>query len=131
MIACCNPIPPINQKDQIVTCDSAKAGLFNQYFVYVFNNEVLSSFPSVPDFPTDDRFTFDSLSVSPSGVFSGLSALDTSKACGPDGIYPCFFRQGAAELTKPLADIFNKLSDGVLPHDWVSANITPVFKKVS
>ena len=56
--ACHNPIPPINHKDQIVTCDSAKASLFNQYFVSVFTKEVLSSFPSVPDFPTDDRFTF-------------------------------------------------------------------------
>ena len=85
---CRNPIPPINHKHQIVTCDSAKASLFNQYFVSVFTKEVLSSFPSVPDFPTDDRFIFDSLSVSPSKVFSELSALDISKACGPDGICP-------------------------------------------
>ena len=88
--------------------DSTKASLFNQYFVSVFTKEILSSLPSVSDFLTDDRFTFDSLSVTPSEVFSELSAVDTSKACGPDGICPCLLREGTAELAKPLADIINK-----------------------
>jgi len=40
-----------------------------------------------------------------------------------------FLKEGAAELAAPLAAIFNKsLANGVLPVDWVSANITPVFK---
>ena len=82
----------------------------------------------MPDFPTDDRFTFDFLSITPSEVFSEISALDTSKACGPDGICPSLMREGTAELAKPLADIFNKsLSDGVLPSDWVSANTSLLF----
>ena len=56
------------------------------------------------------------MSVTPSEVFSELSALDTSKACRPDGICPRLLREGAAERAKPLADIFNKLlSDGVYP----------------
>ena len=54
--------------------DSTKANLFNQHFVSAFTKEVLSSLPSVSDFLTDDRFTFDSLSVTPSEVFSELSA---------------------------------------------------------
>ena len=65
--------------------------------------------------------------MSPSDVHAKLSALDTTKVCGPDGICPCLLREGAAELAAPLAAIFNKsLANGVL---WVSANITPVFKK--
>ena len=79
----------------------------------------------MPHYPTSDSFTFDHLSVSPSEVFSELSALNTSKACGPDGIYPCLLKEGATELAKPLATLYNKksLSDDVLPLDWVSANI--------
>jgi len=65
-----------------------------------------------------------------SKLFYCSSTLDTSKACGPDGICPRLLKEGAAELVVPLAAIFNKsLSDDVLPLDWVSANITPVFKK--
>ena len=76
------------------------------------------------------RFTFDHLSVSPSDVYAELSALDTSKACGPDGICPRMLKKDAAELAILLAALFNKsLANGVLPLDWVSANITPVFKK--
>jgi len=59
-----------------------------------------------------------------------LSALDSSKACGPDGIYPRLLKEGAAELAVPLVAIFNKsLADGALPLNWASANITPVFKE--
>ena len=84
----------------------------------------------MPRYPTSDSFSFDHLSVSPSYVFSELSALNTSKACGPDAICPHLLKEGAAELAKPLATLFNKsLSDGILPLDWVSANITSVFKK--
>ena len=68
--------------------------------------------------------------MSPSDVFSELSVLDTDKACGPDGICPRLLKEGATELATPLATLYNKsLSDGFLPLDWVSANITPVFKK--
>ena len=39
-------------------------------------------------------------------------------------------KEGAEFIALPLAKLFNKsLSDGVLPRDWVSANITHVFKK--
>ena len=75
-------------------------------------------------------FTFDHLSVSPCDVCAELSALDTSKACGSDGICPRILKKDAAELAILLAALFNKLlADGVLPLDWVRANITPVFKK--
>ena len=70
------------------------------------------------------------MSVSYSDVFSELSTLDTSKACGPDGICPRLLKEGAVELAKPLAALFNKLlTNGVLLLDWVSAIITPTFKK--
>ena len=65
--------------------------------------------------------------MSPSDVHAELSALNTS---GPDGICPHLLKEGAAELAAPLAAIFNKsLVNGVLPVDWASVNITPVFKK--
>ena len=49
--------------------------------------------------------------------------------CGPDQICPHLLKEGAEFIALSLAKLFNKsLSDGVLPRDWVSANITPVFK---
>ena len=68
--------------------------------------------------------------MSLSDVCAELSALDTSKDCGPDGICPHLLKDGVAEFAIPLVALFNKsLADGILPLDWVCANITPVFKK--
>ena len=56
--------------------------------------------------------------------------LNVHKACGPDQICPCLLKEGAEQLSPSLVKIFNKsLDEGVLPLDWVSANITPVYKK--
>ena len=49
-LRCCrNPIPPIYHNNKPVTDDSAKASLFNQYFVSLFTKD-LSSLPEVPPF---------------------------------------------------------------------------------
>ena len=126
--SCRTPIPSIHHHDGVVSDDCTKADLFNKYFVSVFTKENLSNLPDTP--PFSPNVNLDSMQVSPSEVFSELSTLDTNKACGPDGICPRLLREGAEQLAKPLASLFNKsLADGLLPFDWVSANITPVFKK--
>ena len=62
--------------------------------------------------------------MSPSDVHAELSALDTSKVCGPDGICPRLLKEGVAELAAPLDD--KSLADGVLP---VDANFLIFFFK--
>jgi len=53
------------------------------------------------------------MQVTTSEVFSELSTLNTNKACGPDGICPRLLKEGAEQLAKPLAALFNKsLADG-------------------
>ena len=126
--SCRNPIPPIHHDGDVVINDSAKANLFNKYFVSVYTKEDLSHLPDTPSYCSN--FSLDELSFTPSEVFTELSNLKTDKACGPDGICPRLPKEGAEQLARPLANLFNKsLKDGVLPLDWVSANVTPVFKK--
>jgi len=62
--ACRNPLPTINHKNQVITSDTAKANLLNQYFRSVLTNEDISGLPKLK-FPTIAGFTFDSLIVSP------------------------------------------------------------------
>ena len=67
---------------------------------------------------------------SPSTVYSYLSSLDMSKACGPDLIPAFLLRCCAEEVSAPLSYLFNKsMSTGILPRDWVCANVIPVFKR--
>ena len=59
-----------------------------------------------------------------------LKNLDVHKACGPDQICPRLLKEGAQHLAPSLAKLLNySISNGVLPLEWVSANVTPVFKK--
>ena len=42
----------------------------------------------------------------------------------------CALKEGAEQLAPSLVKLFNhSVNNGVLPVDWVSANVTPVYKK--
>ena len=72
----------------------------------------------------------DHVKTSTEEVFELLSSLKVNKACGPDKICARLLKEGAAELPPSLTTLFNKLlQDAVLPLDWVSANVCPVYKK--
>ena len=59
-----------------------------------------------------------------------LNSLNVNKACGPDYVCARLLKEGAAELAPSLTALFNKsLDDAILPLDWVSANVCPIYKK--
>jgi len=62
-------------------------------------------------------------------VFGLPCNLKVNKACGPDQVCGRLLKEGAAELSPSLSALVNKsLKDAVLPLDWVSANVCPVYK---
>ena len=66
----------------------------------------------------------------PAGIQKLLSNLNIHKATGPDLIPTRVLKEAANELAPVLAFIFNlSYQSAVLPTDWLSANIAPVFKK--
>ena len=59
-----------------------------------------------------------------------LSNIKTNKAAGPHKIPNTFLKETASELAPVLSSIFNQsMTTGVLPDDWLTANVSPVFKK--
>ena len=63
-------------------------------------------------------------------VMKKLQQLHTDKSPGPDSIHPLLLKECAAALAKPLSLIFQQSYDtGILPNDWRTAHITPIFKK--
>ena len=44
--ACRSPIPPLVPNDNVITCDSAKAALFNDYFVSALQKNILLTLTS-------------------------------------------------------------------------------------
>jgi hypothetical protein len=70
------------------------------------------------------------IDITAPGVAKLLKSLDPTKACGPDGISPRLLKECADELGPALTLLFQtSLNTGVVPADWRTAFITPVFKK--
>ena len=56
--------------------------------------------------------------------------LDTSKACGPDGIPTRLLKECSFQIAPSVCELFNhSLHTGQIPSEWKSANVTPVHKK--
>ena len=56
--------------------------------------------------------------------------LPVDKACGSDLLSAKLLKEGTESICVPLSNLFQKSLDvGVLPFDWISANIVPVFKR--
>ena len=103
----------------------------NNHFMSVFTKEDLSKVPNIEDaevtIPNIPPIIF-----TQSGIQHLLSTVDVSKASGPDRVSPYILKHCAEELSPVLQIIFTQsLSTGVLPLDWLSANICPVYKKGS
>ena len=72
----------------------------------------------------------DNISISPAGVCKLLRGLKEHKATGPDKIPTRLLKTLAEELT-PVYSLFFQasLNQSILPDDWKTADVVPVFKK--
>ena len=92
----------------------------------MFTDEDLSSIPS----PTNSFPIMPTISLNVEGIYRLLNDLDVNKAPGPDKIPNRILKYCATEIAQILQVIFNQsLTSGNLPDDWLTANITPIFKK--
>jgi len=111
-----------------VTDSFDKAELLNNQFHSVFTNENLTDIPTVES--SSHPSPMPDISISTEGIFKLLSELDTNKSPGPDEIPSVVLKHCAAEIAPILQIIFTQsMSTGTIPSDWLTANVTPVFKK--
>ena len=78
--------------------------------------------------------TSDATPQMPSISFSthGIQLLLVRKAPGPDGLTTYVFKHCISEIASILQMLFTQsLNTGTLPEDWLTANITPIYKKGS
>ena len=73
-----------------------------------------------------------SISVTDEAVYKALNKLKPDKSPRPDNIHPKLLYEVAAEVVRPLTLLFQKsISEGKLPSDWKTANITAIYKPES
>ena len=104
-----------------------KANLFNSYFYDQFSEE--SNYEISIDWSNDQSFD---INFCPSLIRNLLSAINSNKACGPDGIHGKILKNCAVGLAQPLSSLFQlSYNSGIIPWDWKFANVVPVHKKGS
>ncbi len=71
-----------------------------------------------------------SITITEKAVREKIQNLKTDSAAGPDEIGPKLLQELESVVTKPLTWIFREsINSGVVPAEWRSANVTPIFKK--
>lgn len=121
------PSPPLKVNGQTLFHPIDKANAFNNFFTNISTISVSQNLAhNVPDPPLHHMNTH---YITDNEVLDQLQAINISKPSGPDSITPRILKQVAHVICKPLAKLFNmSLSNGVLPHIWKIAMVTPVFK---
>ena len=119
-------IQALSEHGRLTSDSKGKAEILNRQFESVFTDEAplgnlppSRTWPSMPD-----------LTIHPEGVLKLMKNMDENKSPGPDSIPAKIIKSYADELAPALSHNFSmSLSTGKLPSDWLSANISPIFKK--
>jgi hypothetical protein len=107
--------------------DVDKAEVLQAQFKKVFTREPDGVIPLLPE---RTETVISHISVSPAQVWKRLKSLDVSKSAGPDDIHSRLLHELADHLATPLASLFQRSLDaGMIPLEWKSAVVSPIFKK--
>lgn len=120
-------IPDLAHQGGLVRDPSEKANVFNEQFFSVFTNE--PQYTYLPDLPMP-RVHMTEFTITEEGVRRRLESLIESKASGPDEIPARFLKTMAPIIARPITQLFQQsLNTGVIPKDWKTAIVRPIFKK--
>ena len=122
--------PSKRRRAPLLTGDSDRANLLNNYFQSVFTQDIGTS----PSFPSrlPDNIHISDINTSPQTIYRILKKLKTNSAAGPDGLPPIFYHHTAQSMSFPLSIFFRTLIEThSIPDEWRKAIITPKFKKGS
>lgn len=84
--------------------DRPKAEILNSFFCSVFTEENMKSVLECKRRQCNTNLC--SVNHTKESVLKKMKQLNPSKSPGPDGLHPCFLKELAEELAKPLAQLF-------------------------
>ena len=117
--------PPFKSQGRLYSENIKKTEIINEQFQSVFTLEDPLNVPIGHIFPS-----MPTMEITLEGILKLLKDLDEHKASGPDEVQAKILKLAADEVAPSLTLIFNKsLSTGVVPSEWLVANISLIFKK--
>ena len=120
-------IAPIKRTDgSFMQSDDEKCNMFNTFFTSVFTtDDGLNPIPHFIFTPQPDV----NLDFSPANISKIIYNMNKNSCVGPDGIPALFWNKLSFCLSYPHSTIFStSFSTAILPDDWLTANVTPIFK---
>ena len=123
-------IPPLLENDIFVLDFTAKAEIFNDYFIQQCTTIDTGSELPPPSVPNTTLLT--GFSISDEKILNIMRSLNPNKAHGWDDISARMIKICDDALLLPLRLIFEScLTQGVFPQVWKQANVVPIHKKNS
>ena len=121
-------IPSLKGKNnRMETTSKGKAEVLNKQYSGVYTNENLTSVPNMGPSPYT---SMPNIKVTTKGVKNLLQKLNPKKAIGPDLVPTRILKDYAEDIAPMLQLIFQQsLDSGIVPSDWKTANVVPIFKK--
>jgi hypothetical protein len=126
-----NGIAPLRNFDgNLVTNDSKRAALLNNYFCSVFtvDDGIINTSSLSASAVSSAALPF----FTPSPIQKHIKQLETGSANGPDGLPAIFYKNTASIISYPLSVLFNlSLQTADNPPVWKLASVIHIFKKGS
>ncbi len=122
-------ISNLKQHGKLMSDPSDKANALNAQFHSVFTPSLDITQQELVDNYTIDDQVYPSM-LDGAGVQKLLKKLKPGKAAGPDNIKPLILKELAEQIAPILTHIFQrKNNSGIVPSEWKTAHIAPLFKK--
>jgi hypothetical protein len=120
--------PLKDERGKVLQDDKEMADLLNRFFSGIFTRENTTNVPE-PE-PMTFQQELKDINISVRSVKNKIHKLRADAATGPDGLGPLLLKKLVDEIALPLAKVMRlSLKEGVVPDDWRTANVTPIFKK--
>ena len=120
------PVMPLHIGNSLKSTPLSKAEALNHQFYSVFTKEN----NDIPIMNSETYPAMNNIVFSINGIQSLLKNLKPRKAAGPDSIPTWILKLCSTQIAPILQVIFTQsLNHGILPKDWLTANIIPIYKK--
>jgi Reverse transcriptase (RNA-dependent DNA polymerase) len=105
------------------------AEILNAFFTSVFTKEDTRN---IPRKEKETEVSLSDIEIIRGNIERKLNKLKNDSAPGPDGISPRLLKEVKREISEPLYIKFRRsLDTGMIPADWRTANLCPIYKKGS